>query len=65
MIIHNITLVSYATYFMFSLVLPVYMSVHMFGYMSVYMPSGDCSSGFMSPDGIYTDNIYQTILSAS
>ena len=28
------------------------------------MPSGDCSSGFMSPEGIYTDiypNIYPNI----
>ena len=32
--------------------------------LSVYMPSGDCSPGFMSPEGIYTDiypNIYPNI----
>ena len=58
-----------AVYFMFSLVLPVYMSVHMFGYMSVYMPSGDINPEEQSPEGIYTDtdtdNIYRTISIAS
>ena len=29
-------------------------------YSLMYMPSGDCSSGFMSPEGIYTD-IYPNI----
>ena len=32
--------------------------------MSVYMPSGDCSPGFMSPEGIYTDNIYRILKQA-